>query len=403
VRDPAVDIILLSWNGRDDTLRALESVVAQIGTAPEQEEKAIVTVVDNGSTDGTEEAIRIRYPQVRILRLETNRGFTGGITHAVENSWAPYAIFLNNDAVADPGWLRASVDAIRAADDDVIAIGGRIVDPTGELADFVGGVMTFDGHGFQPGFRRPIETVEEPDHLAEIFFACGGNMIVRRRPFIEVGGFDDDFFAYLEDVDFGWRAWLGGWRILYNRQAVTRHKSSATSDRLGAFERGVLFERNAIQTVLKNVEDSLFPQFAGSMFLTLLHRMQRYLVDRSDNAEELRRPPLTPPTANRRSLAARIARKLGRRPEEPTIGDPLTIMQIRAIEWFFASQESILTKRDEVQRTRTRSDEEIFERFPPYVVPTYPGDELLMSSELFRRIRPGVPLIEKTLDEIMKR
>lgn len=401
MRDPAVDVVILSWNGREDTLRALASVVDQIGTGPDQVDKAIVTVVDNGSSDGTEDAIRIRFPGVRILRLEENRGFTGGIMHAVSNSWAPYALFLNNDAVAEPGWLHASVEAIRNSDEDVIAISGRITDSTGELADFVGGVMTFDGHGFQPGFRRDLRTVDEPDHLAEIFFACGGNMIVRRRPFIELGGFDDDFFAYLEDVDFGWRAWLSGWRILYNRHAVARHKSSATSDRLGAFERGVLFERNAVQTILKNVDDELLAEFSGPLFLTLLHRLQRYVIDRNESTDELRRPPLEKPAPGRTSLARRIARKLTGRREAPTVTDPLAIMQFRAIEWVLRNETRIVEKRRDVQAGRTRGDRDIFERFPLFVVPTYPGDEELMSSALFRLLMPRVPTTEKTLAEIM--
>src|SRR5205085_3947359 len=139
--------------------------------------------------------------------------------------------------------------------DDVVSVGGKIVDLSGELIDFIGGALTFDGHAFQNGFRYPAGSRPEPAAGTEILFACGGNMISRRAALLERGGFDDDYFAYLEDVDFGWRTWLSGGRALFEPRAVVRHASSATSNRLGGFERGVLFERNALQTVSKGPGD----------------------------------------------------------------------------------------------------------------------------------------------------
>ena len=226
----------------------------------------MITVVDNGSTDGSIGAIASRHPAVRLLPLGANHGFTGGVAAGLARSQARNVVFLNNDAVPEPGWLKALVDAIEGAPDDVMSIGGKIVDPTGQLIDFIGGALTFDGHAFQNGFRYPLASREEPRTGAEILFACGGNMISRREPLVALGGFDDDYFAYLEDVDFGWRSWLAGFRVLFEPRAVVRHKSSATSQRLGDFERGVLFERNALQTALKNYE--ALHDAAGSLFFT---------------------------------------------------------------------------------------------------------------------------------------
>ncbi|HUO85008.1 MAG TPA: glycosyltransferase family 2 protein, partial [Thermoanaerobaculia bacterium] len=264
----AADVILISWNGLTDTVRALESLRSQTSALRAAGHDLQITVVDNGSSDNTERVIRSSFPKVRLLRLEENRGFTGGIAHAARSSEADALIFLNNDAVVEPGWLGEMLDILLTAPDDVIAASGRMVDPTGTLADFVRGVMTFDGHGFQPGFRQPLEKVDEPPDGSEILFPCGGNMIVKRKAFLDLGGFDEDYFAYLEDVDFGWRAWLSGWRVLYTSRAVVRHRSSATSERLGHFERGVLFEKNAMQTFLKNIDDDLLGSFSGPFFLT---------------------------------------------------------------------------------------------------------------------------------------
>jgi GT2 family glycosyltransferase len=367
---------VVNWNSRDDTLACLAGVTAQAAALD-----ATVTLVDNGSTDGSIAAVKKRFTSVRLLPLGKNFGFTGGLAAALKRSPGRNVIFLNNDATPEDGWLPTLVEAIESAPADVVSIGGKIVDPSGKLVDFVGGVMTFDGHAFQNSFRYPLASIEEPHAGAELLFACGGNMISRRDALLALGGFDDDYFAYLEDVDFGWRTWLSGKRATYEPRAVVRHKSSATSNRLGDFERGVLFERNALQTVLKNAES--LRELGGAAFFAFLYRLRNYVAHRNKKAHELTRPPMT-----------------GKH-KPATIDDPLTAMQFRALEWIFANEPRIAEKRAAVQRTRTRPDAEIFARFPLHVVPTYPGDETLTASALFRELLPA-GTVTKTLAEIMR-
>jgi len=375
---------VVNWNSRADTLACLAGVTAQAGALD-----ATVTLVDNGSTDGSIAAVKRRFPSVRLLPLGRNSGFTGGLAAGLARSPGRNTIFLNNDAIPEEGWLGALVEAIESAPDDVVSVGGKIVDPSGQLVDFIGGVMTFDGHAFQSSFRYPLASSEEPKAGAELLFACGGNMISRRDALRELGGFDDDYFAYLEDVDFGWRTWLSGKRAMYEPRAVVRHKSSATSNRLGDFERGVLFERNALQTVLKNAE--ALRELGGAALFAFLHRLHHYTTRRNENAGELTREPMS---------GKRKRRLFGKAPLA-TIDDPLTAMQFRALEWIFANEKRIAEKRVAVQRTRKRPDAEIFARFPLHVVPTYPGDESLMSSALFRELLPEGS-VEKKLAEIMR-
>lgn len=381
---PKTEVVIVSWNGKEDTLRAIGSVLAQEGAD-------LITVVDNGSNDGTAEAVLQRYPQTRLLRLHRNQGFTGGIALAASASTAENLVFLNNDALAEPGWLKALSSALEQSPADVLAVGGKIVDASAHLVDFIGGILTFDGHALQRGFRKTLDSVSEPDAGAELLFACGGNMIVRRDLFMELGGFDEDYFAYLEDVDFGWRGWLSGYRILYNPAAMVRHKSAATSDRLGNFERGVLFERNALQTAIKNYDHDSFQKFAGPIFLTLLHRLHHYLTTQNRQIGLLTRPPFGDERADGRPRSGKAV-----------LDDQLTAMQFRAIHWFFENQERVLRKRHAVQRRRKRSDREIFERFPVHFVPTYPGDGELMQSTLFRLLQPAIPSAERRLDELIR-
>lgn len=362
---------------------------------------ATITVADNGSTDGSIGAITSRYPNVRLLPLGANYGFTGGIAAALTRSSAANVIFLNNDAVPEVGWLAALLDAISEAPDDVISVGGKIVDPAGELIDFIGGSLTFDGHAFQNGFRYPLTSRPEPAAGSEILFACGGNMISRREPLLALGGFDDDYFAYLEDVDFGWRSWLTGWRVTYEPRAVVRHKSSATSQRLGDFERGVLFERNALQTALKNFES--LHDAGGALFFTYLARLHHYATSRNANASELRRESFSRASKSSSGLLSRARRRLFGTKPLAVIDDPLTAMQFRAFEWIAAHGDRIAAKRTSVQAMRRRGDREIFERFPLHIVPTYPGDEALMGGALFNLLRPSLPAVERVLSDIMKR
>jgi GT2 family glycosyltransferase len=368
----------VNWNSRDDTLACLAAVTAQARALD-----ATVTVVDNGSTDGSIAAVKQRFPDARLLPLGKNHGFTGGLAAALKRTPGRNVIFLNNDAIPEEGWLATMVASIESAPDDVVSVGGKIVDPSGTRVDFIGGVMTFDGHAFQNSFRFPLASAQEPNAGDDLFFACGGNMISRRAALLDLGAFDDDYFAYLEDVDFGWRTWIGGKRAVYEPRAVVRHKSSATSNRLGDFERGVLFERNALQTMMKNSES--LREVGGAALFAFLHRLHHYATRRNKDAAELTRAPMTKPP---------------RRPKA-TITDPLTAMQFRALEWIFANEPRIAAKRAAVQRTRKRSDAEIFARFPLHVVPTYPGDDTLMASALFRELLPE-GTVRKALDEILK-
>src|SRR5436305_6017989 len=156
---PSVDIIVINRDGREDTVRCLEAVTPQL----REVHGSVVTVVDNGSTDGSIAAIPSTFPGARFVPVGTNRGFTGGIAAALATSRARNVIFLNNDAVPEPGWLAALTRAIDQAPDDVVSVGGRIISLDGTLIDFIGGAMTFDGPAFQEGFRMPIGSRAEPE------------------------------------------------------------------------------------------------------------------------------------------------------------------------------------------------------------------------------------------------
>jgi GT2 family glycosyltransferase len=466
-----VSVAVVSWNGR----RHLETLLPALAAQRDPGVPWEVLVLDNGSSDGTAAWLREHWLDsspgdggltLRLVESAVNLGFCSGNNRLVEAAGGDAVAFLNNDTRPHPDWLAALVDALSAAPPDVAAVSGRIVDWQGERLDFARGIMTFDGHAFQLGFRRPLAQAEArgeiPDDGAELPFACGGNMLVRRDSFRAAGGFDDDYFAYLEDVDLGWRLWSGGERVTYAAGALVHHRSSATSDLLGLYNRGFLFERNAFLTAYKNYEESLWERMMPAILLTFQARALELLVehnpggaalaldpyaghiadtarpgtaataaDAAPGAASVQAAPADPtpydpparlvdlPARWRRygtvELVRRLGRRLGReiaarlprRPGAPpppiTLDDERSIAQLRAMSYLLHHLDAAADKRRAVQARRRRPDGEYFRRFPPYLVATYPGDEALFASPGFRAWLPRHPkLAEATLADLME-
>jgi GT2 family glycosyltransferase len=442
-----VSVAILSWNGR----RHLETCLEALGTQRDPRVDWEILVLDNGSTDGTADWMRReilpRHPRVRLIESPVNLGFCGGNNRLVAEAAGDAVAFLNNDTRPRPEWLAALVDVLAAAPPDVAAVSGKIVDWAGERLDFGRGVMTFDGHAFQLDFRRPLDRARVPAAGEELLFACGGNMLIRRESFLRAGGFDESYFAYLEDVDLGWRLWSGGERVVFVPDAVVHHRSSATSDLLGLYNRGFLFERNAFLTAFKNYESGLWERIMPALLLTVLSRTQTLLLE-NPGAETLRLDPYAghiantapsgaaaavPPAASAPQLPPittwegfrirwkgygpvdllrRGVRKLlpsptstsgNGAPEPPRLTDERTVAQLRALSWLLGNLDRAAACREAVQKRRKRSDREIFERFPLYLVPTYPGDHALFTSPGFQAWLPeDLPLVRGTLEEMME-
>ena len=417
----SVTVGLLNWNGREHLEVCLEALAQQRAPGVEWQ----IVVLDNGSTDGSIEWMKERYPKVRLIESESNLGFCAGYNRLVEAVDSDAVVLLNNDTKPLEGWLAALVDGLRSAPADVAAVSGVLVDWSGERLDFASGIMTFDAHALQRDFGRKLEEVDLPADGSELLFACGGNMIVRRDIFRRLGGFDERFFAYLEDVDLGWRLWSAGYRVTLCRDAVAHHRSMATSQMLGLYNRGFLFERNAFLCCSKNYDHELWPQIMPSIMLTLLSRTQSLLVENNQHGESLLVDPyqghiantegaarsrVEPPPLPRESLSEkwqrfgpgeffsraikkalrvplgaldRLPRTGNREASELVIDDKRSVAQLRAVSSILATLDANQEARSRIQARRTVSDREIFERFPLYLIPTYPGDVALFERPAF--------------------
>ena len=426
---PRVAVVVPSWNGRAHLEVCLAALADQADPGVPWE----VWVLDNGSRDGTAEWLAAAHPRVRLLRSERNLGFAAGVNRLVEAAEdAALVAFLNNDTRPRRDWLGELVAALEGAPGDVSAVSGCILDWDGERLDFGRGVVAFDGHAFQLDYRRPLATARLPETGAELPFACGGNMLVRRDRFLAAGGFDADYFAYYEDVDLGWRLWARGERITAAPRAVVHHRSGATSELLGLYRRGLLFERNAFLTVYKNADEQLWSQLMPVVMLALMGRTQHLLVANNPGGALLAQDPyavaaaappapVPPPGEPQRfgnlrrgdlagawrSMRRRLERHLGRNgtaaAAHPQVSDERTVAQLQALSFVVAHLDSAAAKRREALAVRRVADRDLLRRFPLWVVPTYPGDDALFASPGFRSWLPqGVPLVEARLSEVME-
>ena len=221
---PRISVVVPNWNGRDLIDLCLESVRAQ--TVRDLE----IIVVDNGSTDGSAEHLRRHHPDVRLVALAVNQGFAGGVNAGVAAARGEFVALLNNDAWAAPDWLErltarlASEPAAGACAPKIYRADGseptRRLDSTGELYSIWG--LPF------PRGRDELDRGQYDDAKA-VFAVSGAASVYRTALFAAVGAFDDDFFAYFEDVDLSFRAQLAGFSVLYEPSAVVYHRVGATS------------------------------------------------------------------------------------------------------------------------------------------------------------------------------
>jgi GT2 family glycosyltransferase len=235
VSAPAV--VIPNWNGARWLPACLDSIAAQ-SLQPSE-----VIVVDNGSTDGSLELLRER--GVRVLELGHNTGFAFAANRGIEAASAESVALVNTDVELAPDWLERMTQALDAQSASVASKMLDLADRT-RVYD-AGDILRRDGVCEQRGRFGPDDgRYDEP---SDMFAACAGAALYRRDAVLGVGGFDERFFAYLEDVDLGLRLRLAGWTCRYE-PAVALHASEGSS---GALERPLegWVERNTLLLVAK--------------------------------------------------------------------------------------------------------------------------------------------------------
>jgi len=248
---PTISVIIPHLNGKhhlDDCL----------GSLRDQSYKDFeVLLVDNGSTDGSQDFLREYYPEVKLIELGTNHGFTGACNAGYEASQGEIVILLNNDTETDSNWLQAIVAAFENSPGVGSIASKMLLFDRRDVFHTAGDYYGLDGIPGNRGVWQQDRGQYEREEL--VFSACGGAAAYRKQMLNEIGFLDDDFFFSCEDVDLGWRANLAGWQVLYLPTAVVFHKLKAS----GSTGAGSSFYdgRNFLYVIWKNYPSSLVRRY----------------------------------------------------------------------------------------------------------------------------------------------
>jgi GT2 family glycosyltransferase len=258
-----VAVVIPNWNGRDSIGDCLDSLLAQTL-------KHHVIVVDNGSVDGSVDLIKQNYPSVEIIEHARNKGFAGGVNAGIlraQEIGSEYVALFNNDARAHNEWLKELVETLANRADAGIAT-CKFLNDAGDKYDSTGDNYTTWGLPY-PRSRDDRVTETTYNTVEEIFSATGGASLYRIKMLEEIGLFDEDFFAYYEDVDLSFRAQLAGWKVLYVPTAVAYHQIGATSGKIKGFTTYQTM-KNLPLLLIKNVPARLLPTVFPRFVLTYL-------------------------------------------------------------------------------------------------------------------------------------
>src|SRR4051794_27227017 len=240
---PRLTAVVLNLDGRELLERMLPTLVGQ-------DPGARLVVLDDGSTDGSPDWVQQAYPQVEVVRNPHNIGVARSFNRAVELArGSDYLALLNNDLELAPDYISRVVAELDAHPQAASANGKmrNAGEPT--VLDGAGDQMMWSSIVTRRGWgERDSGQYDAPD---EVFSVCGGAAVYRMAAFDDVGGFDEDFHAYMEDVDWGFRAQLRGWTARYVPDAEVLHVGGATTSRRAAFH-ARLQRRNALLMVAKN-------------------------------------------------------------------------------------------------------------------------------------------------------
>jgi GT2 family glycosyltransferase len=346
---PKVSVVLVNFRGIDDTLNAIKSI--QESNYPQ--ELTEIVVVDNASGDNSVEALKKLNNQIILVESNENLGFAGGVNLGVSKSSGEIIGLLNNDAICDKNWITSAVETFQE-DKEIASVASKVLTWDGSAVDFVDGSLTWYGMGYKREALKPTEEII--DFRREVLFGTGSALFFRKGIFLEVGGFDDRFFMFYEDVDLGWRLNLLGYKVIYEPKSIAFHKHHASIDKFGKYHENFLLERNALMSVYKNYEAaSLDRVLPAAMALT---------VRRSITRGELN-PDLLDIKNSKKSDSDDVTIKK----------DALT--GLLAIDSLVEHLPSLTESRNKIQATRKRSDGEMVALFRQALEPAYPWPRYL--------------------------
>jgi GT2 family glycosyltransferase len=253
-----ISVVVPNWNGAPHLPVCLDSLRGQTYSPVE------IIVVDNNSEDGSLALLRRDYPEVKVIPLQENRGYAGGVNAGIQEAKGEILVVLNNDTEADPSWLEELSGAMQRHSKAGSATSKILLfDQRGTLHS-AGDLYGVDGVPINRGVWEDDEGQYNQEET--VFSPCGGACAIRRGMLEDLARrgqeqpFDEAFFAYCEDVDLGWRAQLAGYECVYVPSAVVYHRLSATGGgKIASYYTG----RNFLYVLAKDYPFSLFKKYWG--------------------------------------------------------------------------------------------------------------------------------------------
>lgn len=242
MKQPTVSVVIPNWFGKDVIEQCLKSLESQTHKPTE------IIIVENGHTDNSPELIKKNFPNVKIIQLEKNVGFAGGVNVGIKASSSDYIWLFNNDAIAKKDCLAQLVNTATTYKADITS--SVILTDNGKKIDSCGDIYTIYGMPYPEHRGLPVASVPKKDK--QIFSASGGASLYKTNLFSEIGLFDESFFAYYEDVDISMRAQLQKKSVWLSHNAIVSHRISHSSNKVPGFGREMAI-RNSIYLFWKNV------------------------------------------------------------------------------------------------------------------------------------------------------
>jgi Predicted glycosyltransferases len=232
-------VIIVSYNSKNDLEECIPSLISQSYTNKE------LIVVDNASTDGSAAFVRARYPDIALIENKSNSGYAGGNNIGFLHSHGDYIVIINPDTVAHRDWLKELIRPLENDPDISLTSSKILLYDRRDNINTCANITHYSGLDFCKGFREPSARFDKEEEVGAV---SGCSFAIRRSVFDQVGGFDPDFFMYMEDVDISWRARLAGYTIMLAPSSIIYHKFSLKVNPGKIF----FLERNRYMMILKN-------------------------------------------------------------------------------------------------------------------------------------------------------
>lgn len=248
--NPVVSVIILNYNGLKFLPRCLESLRKTTYSPLE------IFVVDNDSTDSSLEYLREHHPDVKLIPIKENLGYSGAYNHSVPLTHGKYSVLLNFDVEVEPSWLDQAIELLEA-DEHLAAVQPKLkAYQDHSKFEYSGGSGGYiDAFGFPFVRGRLFDVIEQDtgqyEDVVPIFWATGAAYVVRKSAFEEAGGLDRDFFMHMEELDLCWRFWLTGKRIKVAPKGIVYHYAGAALS-ADSYLKMYLNHRNSLAMMLKN-------------------------------------------------------------------------------------------------------------------------------------------------------